>query len=449
MTEVEELIVRAKPEGVSETTQELEGMEAQTEDSAEAMEDSADEMQGFARRFEGAMGAVIAGLAVASAGLLSQVPVIGEAMSGLFAILEAVAFQVDGVLRPALSPLSDLFFDISNAIFEMEGPAGTLIGLLGTLAGLFFGILVPLGKLTGLFSALGGAKAALALAAKGVVTVLGAIAAALGAPIALVGALVAAIVLLAAAFITDWKGIRTKTVEAIKTIIGWIRDLGKWIRDDLPGLVKDGFNAFIDFVTDTAPGLLSVGVEKVIDTIRGIGTWVQDNLPPMISTAFSALRDFLTSSAPQRLRSGLRRVREFIMDNLPSIDDMKSLGRRIIEALADGIRAAAGTVKDAASDVAEAFRNQWPGSDAKEGPLSDFTDIPDTMATTLASVSDQPQLRRAGQEVASSLDPRGNGSAEFATQPDVTNVIEVDGQILGRTTSRRQRDITASRNIDG
>ena len=172
MVTAEELVVSITSEGTQETQDDLEGVESTMEDTADSAGDSADELEGFSKRFSGALSAAVAGLAVGAAGLLSQVPVIGEAMSGLFAILEALAFQMDSVLRPVLTPIGDFFFDMANAIFEADGAMGTLTGTFGTVAagaGILIGVLKLIGvALTGpLLAAIGvvaGAIAALWLA---------------------------------------------------------------------------------------------------------------------------------------------------------------------------------------------------------------------------------------------------------------------------------------------
>jgi len=79
------------------------------------------------------MSAAVAALAVGAAGLLSQVPVLGGLFSGLAAVVEAVAFQMDGVLRPALGPLTQGFFKLSQMIFEADGIIGDIIGAIGTI----------------------------------------------------------------------------------------------------------------------------------------------------------------------------------------------------------------------------------------------------------------------------------------------------------------------------
>lgn len=129
--DIEELVVRARPEGIDETSDELEGLEDQFGGTAEELDDTAGEMEGLSSRWQGALTAIMAGLAVAVGGLLSQVPILGELMSGLGAIIEAVAFQIDQLLRPVLTPLTNALFDISAAVFEADGALGDLVGILG------------------------------------------------------------------------------------------------------------------------------------------------------------------------------------------------------------------------------------------------------------------------------------------------------------------------------
>ena len=65
MVTAEELTVAIRSEGVSETQGDLEGVESAMEDTADSAGTAADDLEGFSRRFQGAMSAAIAGLAVA------------------------------------------------------------------------------------------------------------------------------------------------------------------------------------------------------------------------------------------------------------------------------------------------------------------------------------------------------------------------------------------------
>jgi phage-related protein len=118
------------------------------EETAESAGDSAEELEGFSQRFKGAMTAAVAALAIGAAGLLSQVPVLGEAFAGLGAVVDAVALKMDSVLRPAVSDITDTLFEVANSINESEGGFGKIIGILGTVAsgaGLVVGALAALG----------------------------------------------------------------------------------------------------------------------------------------------------------------------------------------------------------------------------------------------------------------------------------------------------------------
>jgi hypothetical protein len=87
------------------------------EDTADTAERQADQLGGFANKIKGAMAAIVAGLAIGAAGVLSQVPVIGEAFAGLKAVFQAFAFQIDKRLRPGLTKINKEFFELANAIF--------------------------------------------------------------------------------------------------------------------------------------------------------------------------------------------------------------------------------------------------------------------------------------------------------------------------------------------
>lgn len=121
MVTAEELTVAIRSDGVSETESDLQGVERAMDETADSAGDSAAELEDFSERFGGAMSATIAGLAVGAAGILSQVPVIGEAMSGLGAILDAFILQIDDDLRPALNGFNQDLFEVANNVAEAEG----------------------------------------------------------------------------------------------------------------------------------------------------------------------------------------------------------------------------------------------------------------------------------------------------------------------------------------
>jgi len=96
----EELVVKALPEGFGETNDKLEKTDEKFEQVSSSMEESTGLLSSLANKFGGALSAIVAGVAIATAGLLSQVPILGEVVSGLTSVINAVAFQLDKRLRP-------------------------------------------------------------------------------------------------------------------------------------------------------------------------------------------------------------------------------------------------------------------------------------------------------------------------------------------------------------
>lgn len=121
MSTVEELVIKAKPEGIEQTTDGFERMQDDLDDTANQMDDTAGSLSDMAAEWKGAMGAIVAGLTIATAGLLAKVPVIGSAMSGLEMVLDALAYKIDQTLRPVLQPLTNEFADLATEIYKSDG----------------------------------------------------------------------------------------------------------------------------------------------------------------------------------------------------------------------------------------------------------------------------------------------------------------------------------------
>jgi hypothetical protein len=241
--DVSEIVIRAKPD-VDEAVDGLDQMEGKVEESADEMAEQSEEMSGLAESFSGAMSVAVAGLAIGAAGLLSTIPVVGEAMTGLFAIVGALSFQMDSVLRPVLSPLTDLFFGIADAIFELNGPMGTLVGFtatLGALLGTLFGILVPLvGTTTAWAVTFGKVVTAAKLLVGAITAVVGAIGLL---PALIIGGVAVALGLLAWHFRDE---IASAVFAAIDAIQGFVSQIGpavqsvlQIVRDKFTGLISD------------------------------------------------------------------------------------------------------------------------------------------------------------------------------------------------------------------
>jgi len=276
------------------------------DETAESAGDSAEQLEGFSQRFAGAMGAAVAALAVGAAGLLSQVPVIGELFGGLSAIVQAVAFQMDGVLRPAMSGLTDTLFQISNAIFEADGSMGSLIGKLGALAsgaGLVAGALLALGvSLTG--------------------------------PVGIaIAAITAAIAGLVVAWETNFGNIRGVTMNAINAIsarfssfiaevrppmmrfLNWLSGMWEKHGDTVMSVVNFAFRTIAAMIVGAVDTILTT-IQLVIQLLDGdfAGAWetitnyigrMVSRWGPLVSKAAGAVKDILIGLAKNAYQWGV------------------------------------------------------------------------------------------------------------------------------------------------
>jgi len=335
-------LIAIKSEGVGETQDKLEGVEQSMDETAESAGDSAEQLEGFSQRFAGAMGAAVAALAVGAAGLLSQVPVLGEAFSGLSAIVQAVALKMDKTLRPAISGVTDTLFEIANGINDSEGGLGGLIGKFGVLAsiaGLVVGALMALG-----------------------VTITGPILLAIGLIAAAIGALwtawennfanIRGVVQDTISNITDRFNSFIQTVEpAINRFLTWLSNA--W--DKHGGKVKDTVNfvfraigAAIESVLDGILTALEVVIQLLDGDFKGawqsikdfIGRMV-DQWGPLVSEAVGAVKDILIGLAEGLVNWA---------GNLA--DDAYNWGISVIEGFIQGIRETLNDAGDFLGDVA-------------------------------------------------------------------------------------------------
>ena len=268
---------------MSETQEDLEGVEAAMDETANSAGNSAEELEGFSQRFQGAMSAAVAGLAVGAAGLLSQVPVVGEAMSGLFAIVEAVAFQMDSVLRPVLSPIGDFFFDIANAIFEADGALGTIIGAVASFVSIAAVVLAAIVGVVKILSVFAGAIATVVGALGTIISVVGAVASALAGLISLPALLIAAFVALAAALIFNVGGARDRLGEILSDIWDFFVDLAADLADWAGDLASDAFTWGRNLIDRFIDGIrAAIGrLTDFLSDLRDIGASVGISVPEL------------------------------------------------------------------------------------------------------------------------------------------------------------------------
>jgi len=248
MAIAEELIVALRSEGATQTKAAVDKVGESVDNTKQKVGGAADSFGDFQAEISGAMSAVVAGLAIAAAGLASQVPVLGGVLEGLASIVSAVAFQIDSVLRPVLQPVIDQLFKWSNAIYEADGALGTVIGVLGSaiivIGGLAAGVLAAVKAWGALTAAYAAVKAAGAIIVGAIGTVVGAI----GAIPLVIAAVVAALIGFVFAYKNNWFGIRDITNNVIDGIIERWTDFTDWLQGAINDLVDSAYAFGVDML---------------------------------------------------------------------------------------------------------------------------------------------------------------------------------------------------------
>jgi hypothetical protein len=282
MVTAQELIVAIRSEGIRETVGDLQGVEDSMEETKESTADAADQAAGFSQSFKGAMGAAVTALAVGAAGLLSQVPVIGEVFSGLGAVIDSVVVKMDEVLRPVLTPLTNAFFGLAQKISNADGVMGDIIGVVATVGAV---IATLAGAITGVGAAAGTFTAGLAALSAAATTVAGAIAAVAGTLLSLpviLGVLIAAVVGFVAAYILNLGGVRDKTNSILGKVFGFFKSLGADILDWAKSTAATALQKGKDIAGDLLAGIRETGggimdwFEGLLSDITGIAGDIKD-----------------------------------------------------------------------------------------------------------------------------------------------------------------------------
>lgn len=333
MATVEELVLRARPEGIEQTSESFQNVEESVAEAGAEMGETTDNLEGLQQRWQGAMTALVGGLAVASAGLLSQIPVLQTAFGGLSAVVSAVAYQMDRVIRPIVQPLANAFFKLANAIMKMNGPAGKFVGIAGTIVTILAGLagaiatvsaLIPgltaFGAVVSTFSSLAGILSTIIGIAAGAVS---ALAAFLGLPAIVVAGLIAAFTALllniggvrdkVVGFFTDIATGLAKLTSNVATAAG--RVAGN-IASEFAGLVADGAIWASNFIGNLIAGL-----------IREI-----QNVASAISMVVGEVSSAVEGAINKALQWGQELIADFVKGIRSGIDDVKKAAQDVADA---------------------------------------------------------------------------------------------------------------------
>lgn len=423
--EIEELVVSMKPSGIDETTESLAEVEGFTEETTENLREQSEQADTFADKFQGSLNVATSALAIAAGGLLSQVPVLGEAMSGLFALVDSIAFKMDSVLRPVISPITNLLFDLANAVGDMDGAFGKLIGIVATVAAIFAGTLfAPISLVTG----------ALIAAAAGVTLLLSEF----GLIEPIIDTIIGAFNLLKNLLTGDFESAWNQIENAVDTAMGAIEDAVDNAIDSISNTIQD--TNFVDLGTDIlsgiADGLLKTG-EFLVSGAAGIGSAIVDTITDVdwIQEGKDLVSDIIEgiNNKVSGIITAAKNVAAGIENFLPTVEDLKQFGKDIIDGFIQGVKDALQALKNL--EIGDVLSGGG-GSSGQSLNVPTNTDLPSGNGLGIGGVF-------GGGAGASGT------TAQFATPRNGRTVIEVDGQTLGEVTDQRQRGFTSVRNIDG
>ncbi len=426
MVSAQELIVAIRSEGVRETVSDLRGVSDNMDETASATGEAAEKAEGFSTTFKGAVTAAAASLAVASAGLLSQVPVVGEVFSGLGAVIDAIVVKMDEVLRPVLTPLTDFFFDLAGGISETDGTMADIIGvvasvgaILAVLAGALSTAALAIAPFVGGFSGV----ASIAGTVAGVITTVGAAILSLPGLLALA---VAAIVGFAAAYALGIGDVREKTDAFAQKVRTAFRDFLTTIRQKLIAAKE---------IAKTKAKQLFDKVVSKFETGKATAL-----------TVFANLKDDAIAELVKAKEGAKTKAKEIFSSAVTKLETGKANALGVFVGLKDDAIAEFEAIKSGAAElgagVIEAFLKAFKkAGDLASGALSK---VSDALGIDL-SLGDLPDFSSATGDGDSGTDTgTGGGTGRAGTGSNSAPIATtLDGQSLVESTGRFARDSTA------
>lgn len=402
MVTVEELVVKATPTGIDDVNDEMQKMEKSVDETTEKVDDQGSKLSGMARKFKGAMGAIIAGIAVGAAGVLSKVPSLGGVVDGLAAIFDALALQLDGELRPTLNKISTAFFDIARAI--AKGDYDKAVKRLKELI-----------------------KNLLDVEDLDAKTV-----------IAKIQSIITDGLSKLTEFITkELNNISQKEIEkALTKVIELIR-FGitnglKLLKNEVDW--KALFFAILRFLGRAAKASANVIDREIVQPLtRYIENNWRDWLDSAIQLAYGLIQT-LIKGIKERMPIWEQRVKDYITTKAENIlndfvEGAKAYGTGLIDEMIKGIKEEKSKLIDEVETLMSDVRGYFPGSVAETGPLSDINQSGPGLVNTFAGgIRTQPSLQFTG---GGTIDQR---AGEAIDRTNRRTVVSIDGREVERAT---------------
>lgn len=232
-----------------------------------------------------------------------------------------------------------------------------------------------------------------------------------------------------------------KATAAIQAAVGGFIDIvtSAWNRwgDDLIHIIKMAFDAIkghVEFVIDAISTVIMASLQLLRGDWKGAWETITGFLEDTLNGLLGFIRRWNIRGVIKSAVNGAKRA----VENLAG--DFKNAGEDLLEAFVQGIKNKTNAVGRAVDNAVQDARDKLPGSDAKEGPLSDLTDagaaLPETVAEGMQSNlralegSSTAVAQTANPEMATSGRPGSGGG-------DVVKIdIHVDGSKSPEATAK-------------
>lgn len=196
------------------------------------------------------------------------------------------------------------------------------------------------------------------------------------------------------------------------------------------GLVQGIFQDIQGYIGGTGKSLVEGAVQSVIDAAKA----VFDVVGEFVGKA-EALIGGVVDGVNNQVSAAAGAAQSVVDAVKGAFDiDLTSAGKGMVSGVVSGIRSKISAARDAASDLAGAVKDNMPGSDAEEGPLSNLTAdaaaIPETLAEQMQS--NLRAVERASGELAASARPEVGppdavaGGRQFVNNGDIHIHGDVD-----------------------
>jgi phage-related protein len=395
------------------------------------------------------------------------VPVLVGFSEGLWAVFKPLA----KMLTPALNALGPIISKVASRIQSWALKNQSLLRTVGKVAGVIAGLFAPLSQLAFSFTR--------------VIGVVGRFVPGLARLISMFGRTGTALRALGSRFVSF--GIRapkavtsafSRITSATRSAMGVVRSVisSGWravtsTTRSATGAVRSTVSAGWRAVRSTTASAVNAVASRVTQgwsrlttaVVRGMNrakTIAQSSWGRIRSLTASALGRIrsLVASAMRRVvsafRSGMDRARSAVSSGISrAVGIVRSAGSRFLSAgkslmrsFARGISRAAGQVTGAVGDVVSSVRNKLPGSDAKEGPLSDLSSAGPAIPKMLADGMQRyrRRVKKAAETVAAAANVRAAGSFRGRTRTGRTRTSRAGSGPSGTVSRAVARSVAAS-----